>query len=175
MILLLGGARSGKSRAAVRLAEESGLPVTVIATAEAGDPEMAARIERHRAQRPAAWTTLEAPRDLHAAVVGASTGSFLLVDCLTLWVSNLLGHGRTGDEVIDEATRIADLLRERGAVVVSNEVGLGIVPVNDLARSYRDVLGAVNATFAEAASQSLLMVAGRSLRLAPVEVVLNPG
>lgn len=175
MILLLGGARSGKSTAAVRLAAESGLPVTFIATAEAGDEEMAARIERHRAQRPAAWTTLEAPLDLQAAVAGVSHARILVVDCLTLWVSNLLGHGRTSADVMTEAARLAALLRERRAVVVSNEVGLGIVPVNDLARSYRDLLGSVNATFAEAASQAVLMVAGQGLSLSPVEGLLNPG
>jgi adenosyl cobinamide kinase/adenosyl cobinamide phosphate guanylyltransferase len=172
VILLLGGARSGKSATAVRLAGASGLPVTVIATAEPGDDEMAARIARHRAQRPAGWVTLEAPLDLHGALTVADGGHFLIVDCLTLWVSNLLGAGRTDHEIDIEGARVAGLLRGRRAAVVSNEVGLGIVPANELGRRYRDVLGSLNATFADAASRSLLMVAGRAIDLAQADSLL---
>ena len=172
MILLLGGARSGKSATALRLAADAGLPVTFIATAEAGDAEMALRIDRHRAARPSAWTTVEAPLDLHSAVVSVRAADFLIVDCLTLWVSNLLGEGRTGGDVLAQAGRIAGVLSRRRAVVVSNEVGLGIVPANELARLFGDTLGSVNATFAAAASQTLLMVAGRALALSAVADVL---
>jgi adenosyl cobinamide kinase/adenosyl cobinamide phosphate guanylyltransferase len=172
MILLLGGARSGKSVTAVRLAAASGLPVTLIATAEPKDDEMAARIARHRAQRPAGWVTVEAPLDLHAAVSAADRGHFLIIDCLTLWVSNLLSTGRTDGEIDAEGARIARCLRGRRAVVVSNEVGLGLVPTNELGRRYRDVLGSVNAAFADWASKSLLMVAGRAVDLAPASSLL---
>ncbi len=172
MILLVGGARSGKSGTALRLASASGLPVTFIATGEAGDEEMAVRIGRHRAERPAGWTTIEAPLELYAAVESTDLGRLLIVDCLTLWVSNLLGAGRHSDVVLSEARRIASLLRERQAVVVSNEVGLGIVPMNELARRYRDALGSVNATFSAVASRSLLMVAGRALEMSPVDTLL---
>jgi adenosyl cobinamide kinase/adenosyl cobinamide phosphate guanylyltransferase len=169
VILLLGGARSGKSAAAVRLAQASGLPVTFIATAQAGDDEMAARIASHRARRPASWVTLEAPLDLQGALRAADSGHFLIVDCLTLWVSNLLGARRMDAEIDLEGARAAALLKGRRAVVVSNEVGLGIVPANELGRRYRDLLGGVNATFAEAASRSLFLVAGRALSLAPLD------
>jgi len=165
VILLLGGARSGKSATAVWLAAASGLPVTFIATAEPGDDEMAARIAQHRAGRPVGWVTVEAPLDLHGAVTTAAGGHFLIVDCITLWVSNMLGTGRTDGEIEAEGARIARLLQGRRAVVVSNEVGLGLVPTNELGRRYRDVLGSVNAAFADSASKSLLMVAGRAVDL----------
>lgn len=172
MILLLGGARSGKSASAVRLAFQSALPVTFIATGEAGDDEMAERIARHRAQRPEAWATIEAPRELRAAVESVGADRFLIVDCLTLWVSNLLGVGRTAEQIVEEGRQVARSLSGRSAVAVSNEVGLGIVPTNELARRYRDVLGAVNAVFAAEASRSLLMVAGRALEMSSVDALL---
>ena len=172
MILLLGGARSGKSATAVLLASHSALPVTFIATGEAGDDDMARRIAHHRAQRPAGWATIEAPRELRAAAESVGADRFLIVDCLTLWVSNLLGDGQTDDQIVEEGRQVAEVLAGRRAVVVSNEVGLGIVPMNELARRYRDILGAVNAAFALKASRSLLMVAGRALDTFPVDALL---
>ena len=164
-VLLLGGARSGKSALAYRLASEAGDKVTVIATATAGDAEMAARIERHRGSRPARWDTVEEPMDLADAVASCDRHRFLVLDCLTLWVSNLLVDGCPADDVIDRAASLAKELAGRNAVVVSNEVGLGIVPANDLARTYRDTLGTVNAEFAARAERAVLMVAGRALDL----------
>ncbi len=166
-VLLLGGARSGKSDLAYKLAAESGRDVTVIATATAGDPEMAARIERHRASRPTRWQTVEEPADLAGAVASCDGPRFLIVDCLTLWVSNLLGNGCSADDVTERAVSVADELASRSAVVVSNEVGLGIVPANELGRAYRDTLGIVNAAFAARAERAFLMVAGRALHLVP--------
>jgi adenosyl cobinamide kinase/adenosyl cobinamide phosphate guanylyltransferase len=163
-VLLLGGARSGKSSLAVRLATDSGSPVTFVATGAAGDVEMADRIRAHREQRPATWTTVDAPIDLLAAIT-AAPDEFLVVDCLTLWVSNLLGEGVGADEVRLAAGRVADEMARRRGVVVSNEVGLGIVPANDLARAFRDLLGSVNARFAECAERALFMVAGRAIEL----------
>jgi adenosyl cobinamide kinase/adenosyl cobinamide phosphate guanylyltransferase len=173
LIFLLGGARSGKSSAAVRMAASSGRLVTFIATAEAGDEEMAARIASHRAERPAAWETIEAPVDLLGAVSSVDSGRYLAVDCLTLWVSNLLGAGRSSEEILSQAREAAKALEERHAVVVSNEVGLGIVPANELARRYRDDLGSVNAIFSAAAEKSLLMIAGQALDISPVESLLS--
>jgi adenosyl cobinamide kinase/adenosyl cobinamide phosphate guanylyltransferase len=164
-VLLLGGARSGKSDLACQLAAESGRDVSVVATATPGDLEMAARIERHRGSRPAHWQTIEEPVDLAGAVASCDLQRFLIVDCLTLWVSNLLGDGHSPDDVIDRAASLANELAGRNAVVVSNEVGLGIVPANEMAREYRDTLGAVNARFAARAERALLMVAGRALDL----------
>lgn len=175
MILLLGGARSGKSATAVRLAADAGVLVTFIATALAGDDEMADRIRRHRESRPVAWKTVEAPLDLVGAIRSAANGDFLVVDCLTLWVSNLLGQGAQPAEIDAAADEIVQRLHGRRSVVVTNEVGLGIVPVNELARSFRDVLGSVNARFAASADRALFMVAGRAIDLAAVEGVTGPG
>jgi len=163
---VLGGARSGKSDLARRMAMESSRPVTFIATATAGDEEMAARIERHREERPIGWSTVEEPIDLIGTVASAPVDDFLVVDCLTRWVSNLLGAGRAADDVRARADAVAEELAVRRGVVVSNEVGLGIVPANAVARVFQDTLGAVNRTFASRAERTVLMVAGRSLELA---------
>jgi adenosyl cobinamide kinase/adenosyl cobinamide phosphate guanylyltransferase len=165
-VLLLGGARSGKSDLARRMGVDSGLPVTFVATATAGDEEMRERIALHRAERPAEWSVVEEPVDLLRAVTSAPSGNFVIVDCLTLWVSNLLGADRRSEEVRALGEQAAEAMAGRSGVVVSNEVGLGIVPANALARSFRDTLGAVNASFAARAERSVLLVAGRSLELA---------
>jgi adenosyl cobinamide kinase/adenosyl cobinamide phosphate guanylyltransferase len=168
--LLLGGARSGKSTLAVRLGSAFDGAVAVVATAEARDEDMAERIRAHRAARPAGWETVEAPLGLLAAIEEVREDAFLILDCLTLWVSNALEAGASGDEVEGEAGKLASALAGRRvpSVVVSNEVGLGIVPANELARRYRDVLGRVNAAFAAEASRSFLVVAGRGLPLEEV-------
>lgn len=166
-VLILGGARSGKSDLAHRLGVDSGMPVTFIATATGDDVEMVERIRRHRNARPARWSTVEEPIELERSMQAAPQGDFLIVDCLTLWVSNLLGAGREPDAIRTLAADAARELARRRGVVVTNEVGLGIVPANDLARTFRDVLGSVNAIFADCAERSLLMVAGRSLELRP--------
>jgi len=171
LTFLIGGARSGKSTLAVRLAHAQDRPVTLIATAEARDDDMAARIARHRADRPASWTTLEEPLALGDTVASLAPDAFAIVDCLTLWVSNALETDRTDDAITDEGCRVAEALAARAApsVVVTNEVGLGIVPANALARRYRDVLGRVNAVVAGRAGRSYLVVAGRALELREVE------
>jgi len=167
LTLLLGGARSGKSRLAVRLAAGSGRPVVVIATGEARDEEMAERIRRHRAQRPATWRTVEEPVELGDALAAVPEDACAVVDCLTLWVANLVGGGFGADEVEDRARRAAALAATRlsATIAVSNEVGSGVVPANHLARAYRDLLGSVNAIWAERADGAALVVAGRLLRL----------
>jgi adenosyl cobinamide kinase/adenosyl cobinamide phosphate guanylyltransferase len=164
LVLLLGGARSGKSALAVELGGEA---ATLIATATADDAEMAERIRRHRAERSAAWTTIEEPLRLGAALVSASPDSPVVLDCLSLWVSNLMAAGWQDDAIEGEARSVAAEASSREAltVAVSNEVGLGIVPANPLARRYRDVLGRVNADWALAADRALLVVAGRTVEL----------
>lgn len=164
LMLLLGGARSGKSATAQRLAE-SARRVLFVATAEPLDADMRERIARHRADRPASWTTLEAPRDL-ASAIEAAQGDYdmVVLDCLTLWVSNLM---LAGADVLSETEA---LLRayETGAaawIVISNEVGLGIVPATEQGRTYRDLLGRVNQTIAARADEAYLLVAGRALAL----------
>lgn len=171
LTLLTGGARSGKSALAVRRAERSGLPVVFVATGQPRDAEMQERITRHRAERPEGWQTVEAPVDLLGEVAGLPEQRCVLLDCLSLWVSNLMEHGD------DEATTVAraqELARWAAAypgvvVVVSNEVGLGIVPLHPLSRDYRDRLGRVNATLSRAADLAQLVVAGRTLTLDPWE------
>ena len=154
LVLYLGGARSGKSRIAVERAAASGAAVTFIATGEAGDEEMATRIELHKRERPAEWQTIEEPQDLAGALAGVSGTA--LIDCLTLWVAN--GGG-------DDAALDAAVARDGLTIAVSNEVGLGIVPANAMAREYRDVLGRVNAAWAAAADEAWFVVAGKTLRL----------
>ena len=167
MKLLLGGARSGKSALAVRLARSWAGQVVFVATAEARDPDMAGRIEQHRRDRPADWTTVEEPVELAAVIRETPADAFAVVDCLSLWVSNLMEAGWASERIEDAARAAANLLsaREPPSVVVSNEVGLGVVPATELGRSYRDVLGRVNAIFAEAADSAHLIVAGRTLEL----------
>lgn len=176
-VLLLGGARSGKSALAVEIGERAasaGQPVVFIATATALDDDMAARIDRHRAERPS-WPTVEEPHDLPAALRAAPDDAVAIVDCLTLWVSNLMLRGDTDDEIERLATRAAALAATRDTVTVSNEVGLGVHPGNDLGRRYRDLLGRVNRTWAAAVGQTLFLVAGRALPLAdPWELLAPP-
>jgi len=177
LILLLGGARSGKSALAVELAARHGGPVTFIATGEAGDDEMRARIARHRAERPPGWRTVEAPVRLEAAVAGVADDACLLVDCLSLWVANVM-HEDAGLAALPARSRRAAALAARRdglTIAVSNEVGMGIVPATPLGRAYRDALGRVNAAWASAADTVLLVVAGRALRLARAEDLLPRG
>jgi adenosylcobinamide kinase/adenosylcobinamide-phosphate guanylyltransferase len=152
LVVLVGGARSGKSRLAIERAHAEGAPVTFIATGEPLDAEMAARIARHRAERPERWTTIEEPVDLHGALASVPAGDTAVVDCLSLWLAN------GGDGAVPTA-------RDGLTVAVTNEVGLGIVPDNALARGYRDDLGRVNAAWVEAADEAYFVVAGRMLRL----------
>ncbi|MCG7347040.1 bifunctional adenosylcobinamide kinase/adenosylcobinamide-phosphate guanylyltransferase [Sphingomonas sp. ACRSK] len=159
-MLVLGGARSGKSRYAQSLAEASGGRLVFVATAQAFDDEMTDRIRRHQADRDGRWTTVEASVDLASAIAAADDeDAVVLVDCLTLWASNLL----LGEE--DAEARLAQLLaaleRARGQVLlVANEVGLGIVPDNALARAFRDLAGTVNQRVAAVADQVHMTVAG---------------
>jgi adenosylcobinamide kinase/adenosylcobinamide-phosphate guanylyltransferase len=163
--LVVGGARSGKSRFAERLARASGLPVVYIATATARDDEMRARIAEHQARRDAAWRTVEAPDDL-AGALDAETGAgrYALVDCLTLWLSNVMLAGEDVPAAIDRL--LAALSRAGGPVVlVSNEVGSGIVPDNALARAFRDHQGWLNQRVAALSGRVTLVAAGLPLDL----------
>ncbi len=161
--LILGGARSGKSAHAQALAAASELPVTVIATAQARDAEMAARIARHRAERPAGWITLEEP--LHLAAALESISGLALVDCLTLWLLNLL---EAGEEVFErERALLLQALerRQQPTLLVANEVGLGVIPMGALTRRYVDEAGRLNQAVAQRADQVLFIAAGLPLTL----------
>ena len=164
-MLVLGGARSGKSAYAERLVAESGLPVVYVATAQAGDPEMAERIAAHRRRRPPAWRTVEAPHDLERVLEAeAGEGRAALVDCLTLWLSNLMLAEKDvearGATLAEAAKQLAGL-----RVFVSNEVGLGLVPDNPLGRRFRDAQGLLNQTIAAIADRVVFMAAGLPLVL----------
>ena len=180
-ILILGGARSGKSRHAQELACSISENTLFVATAEALDAEMTARISKHREERPASWRTLEVSTGVVAGLQRHLNGiEVVLLDCVTLLVSNvLLGQGRglsesldvytpdAGDPVRQEIESLIGVMRVSKAsfIVVSNELGLGLVPENQLARIYRDLLGQANQMLAEAADEVYLMVAGIPLRI----------
>lgn len=168
LTLLIGGARSGKSDAALAMASKWGGPVRFVATGEARDEEMAARIAQHRAARPEHWTTVE------TADVAAALGDddvFVIVDCVTLLVSRLMERELSDDEVLAAVSEVASAARSRTTptVVVTNEVGSGIVPDNVLARRFRDLLGSANRALADAADRTLLVVAGRAVLLEEIE------
>lgn len=162
--LLLGGARSGKSRRALQLAEAAAPTRTFIATAEPLDDEMASRIAKHQADRGQGWTTREAPINLVEALQQTvQPGHIVLVDCLTLWLSNLVHRDRNVDE---EIRRLLDALTLPGELIlVSNEVGLGLVPSTPLGRGFRDQQGRLNQAVAEASDRVEFVAAGLPLVL----------
>jgi adenosylcobinamide kinase / adenosylcobinamide-phosphate guanylyltransferase len=164
LTFVLGGARSGKSRYAEALVEASAPPWVYIATAEAYDDEMRARIAEHRARRDERWQTVDAPLELAAALDGVEAGRPVLVDCLTLWLTNVMLAER---DVEAECRRLVEVLKApRGPwVVVSNEVGLGIVPDNALARRFRDAAGRLNQMVAAETENVVFMVAGLPMKV----------
>lgn len=184
--LVTGGARSGKSRFAERLAEQSGLPVVYLATMEPRDDELRRRVAHHRGRRPATWETIEEPVEVVAALERIDRAAFVLLDCVTLWITNLLG--RTIDDfdsapaklweraIADCVALAAELVggqsRRTGPLVaVTNEVGLGVVPATRSGRYFRDAAGLVNQELARKAERVVLMVSGLPLELlaAPAE------
>ena len=173
VILITGGSRSGKSRQAQGIAEEEGNRKVFVATCPRVDAEMAARIERHREERAGkGWETVEETVDL-VGVLARIAGDAVLVDCLTLWINNLLFAGEPSAELVDEdwvEARCGELLevcrgRQGTVVFVTNEVGLGIVPDNPLARRYRDLVGRCNQVMARGADRVIFMVSGLPLIL----------
>lgn len=168
--VLTGGARSGKSNYAVDLGRRHHGPVLFVATAPPLDDDMKARIARHVAERPD-WPTVEEPFDIAPLIRAATSPALVIVDCLTLWVSNLMWRGDTDSDVESIATRLADDLRATSAdvVLITNEVGLGVHPESELGRRYRDLLGRVNQILVAVSDRALFMMSGRALTLAPIE------
>jgi adenosylcobinamide kinase / adenosylcobinamide-phosphate guanylyltransferase len=172
--LLIGGARSGKSALALEIARKWGGPVTFIATAEARDEEMSTRIAQHKAERDPAWTTLEEPVEIATAISRAPAEALIVLDCLTLWVSNLFDRGieRDGEARARDASSLASN-RNAPVIVITNEVGSGIVPDNAAARAFRDLLGSINSIFGTDAAQVLLVSAGRVISMKKPEEVID--
>lgn len=175
LVLVLGGARSGKSRFALKLAEQRGERVLFVATAAPGDEEMRRRIALHRQDRPASWRTLEVLTGAGEAILReAGDAQVVVVDCLTLLLSNLWGGEEEPVEALEgrvlaEVEGLAGAARELSVpiIVVSNEVGLGLVPPYPAGRAYRDLLGLANQRLAQEADEVYFMVAGLPLRLKP--------
>ena len=163
LTLVIGGARSGKSRYAVELARSVGDGVVFVATCVVEDAEMRERVERHHRSRPCTWKTVEEPHDVAAALqrVGAEA-DVVVVDCLTLLVSNLMAAGLNDEQVEEQATAIVATARrvDCHTILVSNDVGCGVVPDNALARRFRDLAGRVNQLVAAAAVEVVMLVAG---------------
>jgi adenosylcobinamide kinase/adenosylcobinamide-phosphate guanylyltransferase len=176
LILVGGGVRSGKSAFALVRARELGARRAFIATAEAFDDEMRERAQRHREERGSAFTTREAPRELVAALREVSVGAdVVVIDCLTLWLSNLLLEDRTQPEIVLRVRELCRAIRELPVhvVVVSNEVGLGIVPDSRLGRVFRDVSGTAHQLLSAQCDELYFAMMGQLLRLkpAPIELV----
>ena len=174
-VLVGGGARSGKSRFALGRAAALGRRRLYIATAEASDQEMQARIARHRAERAGAFDTLEEPLALPEAIAGARDHDVLLVDCLTLWLSNLLVRGVAAPEARLDALAAALANRPAHVVLVSNEVGMGLVPETPLGRAFRDLAGIAHQRLAALADEIHVATMGVVLRLRPPPVDIMPG
>lgn len=170
MILLTGGARSGKSLAAASLVLDHDRPVTYLATGIESDEEMRERIEAHREARPGTWSVVEEPVELTVAIEAVEEGDALVVDCLTLWVANLL-EGLGDEEILERSSRSSRLAAERegSTIVVTNEVGSGLVPMDHVGRRFRDLQGRVNQMWAARSDRAYLVVAGRLLELQAVD------
>lgn len=174
LILLTGGARSGKSALAVELAAASGDDVVFIATARRTDADMAARIDRHRDERPSHWRTLEVPLDLAPALAASDPAGTVIIDCLSLWTANAMAAAPP-ESVERQAHETAVLAASRPGltIAVTNEVGMGVHPSTEIGRNYRDVLGRVNASWSRTSAHAYLIVAGRALPLADTQVVID--
>jgi adenosyl cobinamide kinase/adenosyl cobinamide phosphate guanylyltransferase len=167
MTVLLGGVRSGKSSAAQSLAQATGRPVTYLATATPGDDEMAERIHHHRNERPSHWTTLEVPIELGEALAEIADSDTVIIDCLTLWLSNMMGDAIAAADITFAATTAAGYAADRAGetIVVTNEVGLGLVPPNPLGREFRDLAGRINRVWVDRSAKAGFVIAGRILPL----------
>jgi adenosylcobinamide kinase/adenosylcobinamide-phosphate guanylyltransferase len=184
VILLLGGARSGKSRFAQEYAWRSGAKVLFVATAVAGDEDMRLRIQKHKQDRPAEWRTLEAPVDIGRLIeLNAGDAKLIVIDCITMLVNNVfskyddkqfetISDTVLEKDVVKEIERLQQCLKKVNAsfLIVSNEVGLGLVPNNRMGRLYRDILGRANQMLAQTSDEVFLLVAGIPLKIKPREM-----
>jgi adenosylcobinamide kinase/adenosylcobinamide-phosphate guanylyltransferase len=165
-LFILGGARSGKSRHAVA-AQPAGGCIAFVATAQAGDADMAARIRRHRAERPAHWTTIEEPLDVPACLAALRGVDAVIVDCVTVWIGNRVLRGDPDEAILASVDELATLVQQSAfdITLVSNEVGEGVHPETAIGLRFRDLLGIANQRLAAACDTVVLMVAGLPLTL----------
>ena len=173
-ILIGGGTRSGKSAFALRLARRLGERRVYVATAEAGDEEMAGRIARHAKERGKDFHTLESPLDVVDALGSIEEADVVVLDCLTFWTANLLMRGRSEQEILNDVSRLEETVRGKPYhfVVVTNEVGMGVVPESSLGRAFRDVVGRAHQTIAARADEIYFGALGLMLRLKPDPLVV---
>ncbi len=166
-VFVTGGARSGKSTFALRFAEAMEGSKVYLATATPLDSEMEERIKRHRDARGKIWSTVEEPRDVVGVIEQRKDSGVILLDCITMWIANLLEEGFDDEEILEEVERFVDLCARADAcvVVVSNELGMGIVPENPVARRFRDLCGTINQRIAGRADEVYFVVSGMSLRI----------
>ena len=165
---ILGGARSGKSQFALNLAKKTSKAVIFIATAIASDKEMRERIKLHRKNRPSYWKTIEEPKKLSSLIRGSPKKTeLIIIDCMTIFISNLLLEGKSDHYVEGEISSILKTLGKSGfnSLIVSNEVGMGIVPDNPLARRFRDLAGKINQSIAKASNEVYFIVSGLALKI----------
>lgn len=170
IIFITGGARSGKSTLAVQLAKNLKGKVAFIATAQAGDDEMAERISKHKSSRPKAWKTFEEPIDIPSVIAKAYNYDTIIIDCLTILVSNLLlddDRKNDDDEILNRIVELSEIAKNSDGtmIVVSNEVGMGIVPDNKLARRFRDLAGRANQIIAESADEVYICFSGIPVKI----------
>lgn len=167
IIFITGAVRSGKSRFAVKLAKKSGQRVVFIATCRPGNEEMDKRISRHRKERPLDWETVEEHIDLASVIKKFRKNQLVIIDCITLWISNLLLSGQKSGFISGIIRQFLAALRETPAsvIIVSNEIGWGIVPDNKLSRDFRDLIGAVHQKIAKSGDEIYLMVSGIPLKI----------
>jgi adenosylcobinamide kinase / adenosylcobinamide-phosphate guanylyltransferase len=176
LVLIGGGARCGKSAFALQRAAALGARRAFVATAMASDAEMAARIERHRQERGAGFTTVEAPVDLENALTALDGIDVVVIDCLTLWLSNLLLRDETEQHILERVDALIAVVAraDRHHVIVTNEVGMSLVPPNALGRRFRDLSGFAHQRIARVADEIYFGLLGTLLRLKPAPVVLIP-
>lgn len=168
IVLITGGCRSGKSRFALNYANRLFTNRLYLATSQALDDEMAERITRHKMERSPDWRTIEEPIEIEKSIYkGCTDADVILLDCLTLWISNLLGRNLGEGMILESANRCLKAMQSVSCsfIVVTNEVGAGIVPDNRLSRQFRDAAGAVNQIFASCANEVYLLVSGIPLKI----------
>lgn len=173
LVLIGGGVRSGKSSLALRLARRAGPRRALVATAEAGDDEMRARIERHKQERAGQFDTLEEPVELETALGRLNDYDAVVVDCLTLWLSNLLLRGDAAADILGRVDALCELALPYRLIIVSNEVGMGIVPQTPLGRAFRDLAGRAHQRLSRRADELYFATMGVALRLRPEPVTTS--